>query len=80
MKNPEINEAFANVPMIWEKELGVDPAKVNPNGGAVAHGHPLGATGAILMTKLLNGLCFNFKNFFSVVNMILQNGEWLIYY
>lgn len=52
----EINEAFANVPIIWQKELGIDPAKVNPNGGAVAHGHPLGATGAILMTKLLNEL------------------------
>lgn len=50
----EVNEAFAVVPMIWAKELGIDPAKLNPNGGAVAHGHPLGATGAILMTKLIN--------------------------
>ena len=50
----EVNEAFAVVPMIWAKELDIDPAKLNPNGGAVAHGHPLGATGAILMTKLVS--------------------------
>lgn len=53
----EINEAFASVVLAWAKELGVaDMEKVNPNGGAIAHGHPLGATGAILMTKLLNEL------------------------
>ncbi|MEV0581508.1 acetyl-CoA C-acetyltransferase [Nonomuraea sp. NPDC050310] len=52
----EINEAFAQVPLAWIKELGADPAKVNPNGGAIALGHPLGATGAILMTKLLHEL------------------------
>lgn len=52
----EINEAFASVVVSWMKELGVDPAKVNPNGGAIAHGHPLGATGGILMTKLVNEL------------------------
>jgi acetyl-CoA acetyltransferase family protein len=50
----EINEAFASVVLAWAKELGLeDLRKVNPNGGAIAHGHPLGATGAILMTKLL---------------------------
>lgn len=49
----EINEAFAPVPLIWMKELGIPAAKVNVNGGAIAHGHPLGATGAILMGKLL---------------------------
>lgn len=49
----EINEAFAPVPLIWMKELGVPADKVNVNGGAIAHGHPLGATGAILMGKLL---------------------------
>jgi len=49
----EINEAFASVVLAWQKELGADPARVNPNGGAIAHGHPLGATGAILMTKLV---------------------------
>ncbi|GIH75933.1 acetyl-CoA C-acetyltransferase [Planobispora longispora] len=52
----EINEAFAPVPMAWIKEIGADPAKVNPNGGAIALGHPLGGTGAILMTKLLHEL------------------------
>jgi acetyl-CoA acyltransferase len=52
----EINEAFASVVLAWEKEIGPDPARVNPNGGAIAHGHPLGATGAILMTKLLHYL------------------------
>ncbi len=52
----EINEAFACVVLAWGKELKPDWAKVNPNGGAVAHGHPLGATGAALMAKLLNEL------------------------
>jgi len=49
----EINEAFASVVLAWAKELDVDLSCVNPNGGAIAHGHPLGATGAILMTKLV---------------------------
>lgn len=49
----EINEAFASVVLAWEKEFNVDPSRVNPNGGAIALGHPLGATGAILMTKLV---------------------------
>jgi len=52
----EINEAFASVVLAWEKELEVDPAKVNVNGGAIALGHPLGATGIRLMTTLLNEL------------------------
>ncbi|MBV2363957.1 acetyl-CoA C-acetyltransferase [Streptomonospora nanhaiensis] len=52
----EINEAFAPVPMAWLDELGADPAKTNPNGGAIALGHPLGATGAVLMTKLVHEL------------------------
>jgi acetyl-CoA acetyltransferase family protein len=49
----EINEAFASVVLAWERELQPGLRKVNPNGGAIAHGHPLGATGAILMTKLV---------------------------
>ena len=49
----EINEAFACVVLAWEKEVHPDMLKVNPNGGAIAHGHPVGATGAILMTKLI---------------------------
>ena len=49
----EINEAFASVVLAWQKELDADPAKVNVNGGAIALGHPLGATGARLMTTML---------------------------
>ena len=52
----EINEAFAPVVMAWLKETKADPAKVNPNGGAIALGHPLGATGAKLFTTMLNEL------------------------
>jgi len=52
----EINEAFAAVVLAWAKELSPDLERVNPNGGAIALGHPLGATGAILMTKLLHEL------------------------
>jgi acetyl-CoA C-acetyltransferase len=52
----EINEAFASVVLAWQKETGADPAKVNVNGGAIALGHPLGATGARLMTTMLNEL------------------------
>lgn len=52
----EINEAFAPVVLAWQKELNVDPKKVNPNGGAIALGHPLGATGAKLFTTMLNEL------------------------
>lgn len=52
----EINEAFATVVISWARELKPDMAKVNPWGGAVAHGHPIGGTGAILMAKLLAGL------------------------
>jgi acetyl-CoA acyltransferase len=52
----EINEAFACVVLAWAREIGPDMERVNPNGGAIAHGHPLGATGAILMTKLVHEL------------------------
>jgi acetyl-CoA C-acetyltransferase len=52
----EVNEAFAPVVLAWLEETGADPAKVNPNGGAIALGHPLGATGARLMTSLLHEL------------------------
>jgi acetyl-CoA C-acetyltransferase len=52
----EINEAFAPVVLAWLKETGADPGRVNVNGGAIALGHPLGATGARLMTTLLNEL------------------------
>jgi acetyl-CoA C-acetyltransferase len=52
----EINEAFASVVLAWQQETGADLAKVNVNGGAIALGHPLGATGARLMTTLLHEL------------------------
>ncbi|MGN6693082.1 MAG: steroid 3-ketoacyl-CoA thiolase [Aquihabitans sp.] len=52
----EINEAFASVVLAWAKELEVPMEKVNPNGGAIALGHPLGGTGAVLMTKALHEL------------------------
>ncbi|WP_261665103.1 thiolase family protein [Deinococcus sp. Marseille-Q6407] len=52
----EINEAFASVAVAWMQELQADPARVNPWGGAIAHGHPLGASGAGLMAKMLSGL------------------------
>jgi len=52
----EINEAFASVVLAWERELKADPATVNPNGGAIALGHPLGGTGVILLTKALHEL------------------------
>ncbi|GAF43638.1 acetyl-CoA C-acetyltransferase [Rhodococcus wratislaviensis] len=52
----EINEAFAPVVLAWQKEIGADPAKINVNGGAIALGHPLGASGARLMTTLLHEL------------------------
>jgi len=49
----EVNEAFAPVPLAWLKEIGADEKKLNPNGGAIALGHPLGGSGARLMTTLL---------------------------
>ena len=50
----EINEAFACVPLVWARELQAPLDKLNIQGGAIAHGHPLGGTGAVLMTKLVN--------------------------
>jgi acetyl-CoA C-acetyltransferase len=52
----EVNEAFASVPLAWLKVLGADPEKLNVNGGAIALGHPLGASGARLMTTLVHAL------------------------
>jgi acetyl-CoA acetyltransferase family protein len=52
----EVNEAFASVPMAWAAELGADEARLNPRGGAIALGHPLGATGCRLMTTMLHAL------------------------
>ncbi|OCS88333.1 thiolase family protein [Caryophanon tenue] len=49
----EVNEAFAPVPIVWQQELQADPQKLNPDGGAIALGHPLGATGTKLLTTML---------------------------
>ena len=52
----EVNEAFAPVPMAWAAEFSADPEKLNPRGGAIALGHPLGGSGTRLMATLLNHL------------------------
>ena len=52
----EINEAFASVVLAWQRAHGADMEQVNPNGGAIALGHPLGGTGAILLTKAVHEL------------------------
>lgn len=52
----EVNEAFASVPLAWQREIGLPAEKLNPRGGAIALGHPLGASGTRLMTTLLNHL------------------------
>jgi acetyl-CoA acyltransferase len=52
----EVNEAFASVPLAWLKEIGANPAKLNPNGGAIALGHPLGGSGARLMVTMMHEL------------------------
>jgi len=52
----EVNEAFASVVLGWAKTVGADMAKVNPNGGAISLGHPLGATGCFLITKAVHEL------------------------
>ncbi len=69
----EINEAFASVVLAWARELEPDLSKVNPNGGAIALGHPLGATGAILMTKLVNQLQRS-KGTFGLQTMCIGHG------
>jgi len=69
----EINEAFASVVLAWSKEVEPDMARVNPNGGAIALGHPLGATGAILMTKLINEL-HRTKGKFGLQTMCIGHG------
>lgn len=52
----EVNEAFAQVPLAWLQDIGADPEKLNPDGGAIALGHPLGATGTKLLVTLMNRL------------------------
>jgi acetyl-CoA acyltransferase len=55
----EVNEAFATVPLAWLHEIGADPAKLNPNGGAIALGHPLGGSGTRLMTTMIHHMRAN---------------------
>jgi acetyl-CoA C-acetyltransferase len=69
----EINEAFASVVLAWQRELGTDLDGVNPNGGAIALGHPLGGTGAILTTKAVHELHRADKNL-AVVTMCCGGG------
>jgi acetyl-CoA C-acetyltransferase len=69
----EINEAFASVVLAWQRELGTDLEGVNPNGGAIAIGHPLGATGAILTTKAVHELHRADKQF-ALVTMCCGGG------
>jgi acetyl-CoA acyltransferase len=52
----EVNEAFAPVPLIWQSQFDADPARLNPRGGAIALGHPLGGSGTKLLTTLVNFL------------------------
>lgn len=59
----EVNEAFASVPLAWLKALGADPAKLNVHGGAIALGHPLGASGSRLMTTMINALSVRNKRY-----------------
>ena len=70
----ESNEAFAAQAMAVTKDLGLDPAKVNPNGGAVALGHPIGATGAILTVKALYELQRTQKRY-ALVTMCIGGGQ-----
>ena len=55
----EVNEAFAPVPLAWLADIGADPARLNPNGGAIALGHPLGGSGARIMTTMLHHMIDN---------------------
>jgi acetyl-CoA C-acetyltransferase len=69
----EINEAFASVVLAWARELGADLDRTNPNGGAIALGHPLGATGGVLLTKALHEL-ERTKGRFGLVSMCCGGG------
>jgi acetyl-CoA acyltransferase len=70
----EINEAFASVPLAWLAETAADPARLNPNGGAIALGHPIGGSGARLMTTMVhhmrdNGIRFGLQSMCEGVGM-----------
>jgi acetyl-CoA acyltransferase len=69
----ELNEAFAAQSLAVIKELGLDPAKVNPLGGAIALGHPLGATGAVRAATLMHGMRRH-KNKYGMITMCIGTG------
>ncbi|MGV0871320.1 acetyl-CoA C-acyltransferase [Mycolicibacterium sp. XJ879] len=70
----EINEAFASVVIAWEREIKPDDSRVNPNGGAIAHGHALGSTGCVLVTKAISELIRADKET-ALVTMCCGGGE-----
>lgn len=70
----ELNEAFAAQALAVIGELGLDPALVNPNGGAIAQGHPLGATGAIRTTTLIHGMRNRGETGYGMVTMCIGAG------
>jgi len=70
----EINEAFASVVLAWAHETKADMARVNVNGGAIALGHPLGATGGVLLTKALNEL-ERVNGRYALVTMCVGGGQ-----
>lgn len=70
----ELNEAFASQAIGCIEELGLDPARVNPNGGAIALGHALGATGAVLTTKVAYAMK-NADRKYAIVTMCVGGGE-----
>jgi acetyl-CoA acetyltransferase len=70
----ELNEAFASQAIGCIEELGLDPARVNPNGGAIALGHALGATGAVLTTKAAYAMK-NSERKYAIVTMCVGGGE-----
>jgi acetyl-CoA C-acetyltransferase len=70
----ESNEAFAVQAMAVSRDLEFDPAKVNPNGGAVALGHPIGATGTLIMVKALHELARQQKRY-ALVTMCIGGGQ-----
>jgi acetyl-CoA C-acetyltransferase len=69
----EVNEAFASVVLAWAKTVGADMAKVNPNGGAISLGHPLGATGCFLITKAVHEL-IRTKGRYGIISMCCGGG------
>ena len=69
----EVNEAFAPVPLAWLKDIGADEKKLNPNGGAIALGHPLGATGAIRTATIVHGMRRRKKRY-GLVTMCIGTG------